>query len=133
MCFCILFARFNVLELRGEGRIISGLAETLPSHAFTSGFSVNNKIVIVFMSYTCPGSPLSLAVQPAGALRGAEGELGWAEVGVRALAVVLPLHADAPGPPDGVTRGGAEALTQVAARGKQALQVTQAENRKCKS
>merc|ERR1711976_596 len=106
MCFIgvffILFARFNVLELRGEGRIISGLAETLPSHAFTSGFS------------------LSLAVQPAGALRGAEGELGWAEVGVRALAVVLPLHTDAPGSPDGVTRGGTEALTQVAARGKQA-------------
>ena len=57
MCFCILFARFNVLELRGEGRIISGLAETLPSHAFTSGFSVNNKIVIVFMSYNVLAHP----------------------------------------------------------------------------
>merc|ERR1719215_1300288 len=89
--------------------VISGLAETLPSHAFTSGFS------------------LSLAVQSAGALRGAEGELGGAEEGVRALAVVLPSHALAPGPPDGVTSGGAEALTQVAARRKQGLQVTQAD------
>ena len=82
---------------------------------------------------TSPRSPLSLAVQSAGALRGAEGELGGAEEGVRALAVVLPGHAGAPRPPDGVTRGGAEALAQVAARGKQVLQVTQAENRKLKS
>lgn len=84
----------------------------------------------MWSSYWSPDSPLSLAVQSAGALRGAEGELGGAEEGVGALAVVLPGHALAPGPPDGVTRGGAEALTQVAARRKQGLQVTQAENRK---
>ena len=63
-------------------------------------------------------SPLALAVQSAGALRSAEGKLGGAEVGVRALAVVLPGHTLAPGPPDGVTRGGAEALAEVTARRK---------------
>ena len=72
-------------------------------------------------------SPLSLAVQPAGALRGAEGELRGAEVSVRTLAVILPLNAGAPRPPDGVTRGGAESLAQVAAGGQQGLQVAQAE------
>ena len=73
--------------------------------------------------------PLSLTVKPAGALCSTEGELGGAEVGVATLTVIGVLQTLAPGPPDGVARGGAESPPEVAAGGKKLPQIAQAANR----
>ena len=88
--------------------------------------------------------PLSLAVQPAGALCRAQGELAGVEVGGVALAVVTIVHTLAARPANqshisivvwtnesspsyAVACGLAEGLAQVAAGRKQVLQVAQAE------
>ena len=124
----ILFIGFDILELRRQGGILSGLAETLPANTFSGGFSVDCifKDFKISLSFSLP---LSLTVKPAGALCSTEGELGGAEVGVATLTVIGVLQTLAPGPPDGVARGGAESLPEVAAGGKKLPQIAQAANR----
>merc|ERR1719230_1887590 len=104
-----LLVGLDIVELCRQGVVSVGAAHALPAQAVPGGFA------------------LSLAVQPAGALGCAQGELAGVEVGGVALAVVTIVHTLAARPSHAVARGLAEGLAQVAAGGEQVLQVAQAD------
>merc|ERR550517_144520 len=109
----LLLVGNNVLKLWWDGCVLVGLALARPSKALPAS------------------KPLSLAVESAGRLSSAEGELCGAEVAA-ALAVLLAARPVLL--PDGVAGGRAEGVAQVAAGGEESSQrasevvVTQPEN-----